>query len=235
MAVEIRIASHVALSLVALLVLTSGGSSGQLRPVEASATGTESALAETLRSMRVRVGRNSADFPLSGAMTADDRMNMESEMCEAFKVLKELFGGNCHSLAEGHEDFIDQAKYDELVMPDLMLKDMAADSYLASAGIASDWPTVRGCYIFEHQQFIIWVGAEDHPLTAVDQAIVDTYKEQYPLIETTCGVTRPAAVAAMRADHGIYMAGNGRINIAGLRLDTIPAFVAGLSPHLPSA
>ncbi|WP_313331641.1 amino acid aminotransferase [Sphingobium yanoikuyae] len=45
----------------------------------------------------------------------------------------------------------------------------------------------------------------------------------------------PAAVAAMRADHGIYMAGNGRINIAGLRLDTIPAFVAGLSPHLPSA
>ena len=44
-----------------------------------------------------------------------------------------------------------------------------------------------------------------------------------------------AAVAAMRADHGIYMAGNGRINIAGLRLDTIPAFVAGLSPHLPSA
>ncbi|QCB37177.1 aspartate/tyrosine/aromatic aminotransferase [Sphingobium sp. PAMC28499] len=45
----------------------------------------------------------------------------------------------------------------------------------------------------------------------------------------------PAAVGAMRADHGIYMAGNGRINIAGLRLDTIPAFVAGLVPHLPSA
>jgi aromatic-amino-acid transaminase len=44
-----------------------------------------------------------------------------------------------------------------------------------------------------------------------------------------------AAVAVMRADHGIYMAGNGRINIAGLRLDTIPAFVAGLLPHLPSA
>lgn len=45
----------------------------------------------------------------------------------------------------------------------------------------------------------------------------------------------PAAVIALREAHGIYMAGNGRINIAGLRLDTIPTFIAGLSPHLPVA
>lgn len=45
----------------------------------------------------------------------------------------------------------------------------------------------------------------------------------------------PAAVVALREAHGIYMAGNGRINIAGLRLDTIPTFIAGLSPHLPVA
>lgn len=40
------------------------------------------------------------------------------------------------------------------------------------------------------------------------------------------------AVAAMREACGIYMAGNGRINIAGLTLQNIPAFVAGLAPHL---
>ncbi|WP_419723197.1 amino acid aminotransferase [Sphingobium aromaticiconvertens] len=45
-------------------------------------------------------------------------------------------------------------------------------------------------------------------------------------------ITR-AAVIALRETHGIYMAGNGRINIAGLRLDTIPTFIAGLTPHLP--
>jgi aromatic-amino-acid transaminase len=40
------------------------------------------------------------------------------------------------------------------------------------------------------------------------------------------------AIGVLRSDHGIYMAGNGRINIAGLTLRTIPTFVAGLTPHL---
>lgn len=43
-----------------------------------------------------------------------------------------------------------------------MFKDMAADPYLASAGIASDWPHGRGCYVSEDRGFIIWVGEEDH-------------------------------------------------------------------------
>lgn len=42
----------------------------------------------------------------------------------------------------------------------------------------------------------------------------------------------PATVAHLRDVHGIYMAGNGRINIAGLRDDTIPRFIAALEPHL---
>lgn len=43
------------------------------------------------------------------------------------------------------------------------------------------------------------------------------------------------AVIAMREADGIYMAGNGRINIAGLSLGTIPVFVASIAKHLPSA
>lgn len=42
----------------------------------------------------------------------------------------------------------------------------------------------------------------------------------------------PEAVAALREEHGIYMAGNGRINIAGLRADTVPVFAQALRPHL---
>ena len=45
----------------------------------------------------------------------------------------------------------------------------------------------------------------------------------------------PAAIAALREDHGIYMAPNGRINIAGLRTDTIPVFAEALLPHLEAA
>ncbi|WP_176593843.1 amino acid aminotransferase [Sphingobium sp. EM0848] len=42
----------------------------------------------------------------------------------------------------------------------------------------------------------------------------------------------PDAVEALRRDHGIYMAGNGRINIAGLTPENIPIFVAGVAPYL---
>lgn len=42
----------------------------------------------------------------------------------------------------------------------------------------------------------------------------------------------PDTVARLREDHGIYMAGNGRINIAGLSSGTVPVFVAALAPHL---
>ena len=43
-----------------------------------------------------------------------------------------------------------------------MFKDMAADPYLSSCGIASDWPIGRGCYVSGDGGFIIWVGEEDH-------------------------------------------------------------------------
>lgn len=113
-------------------------------------------------SMRVRVGRNLADFPLPGAMTAADRLALEDRMSVAFVQLQRKFGGRYYSLTEGHKDFIDAAKYKELVEAHFMFKDMGDDAYLASAGIASDWPVGRGCYISEDKQFIIWVGEEDH-------------------------------------------------------------------------
>ena len=43
-----------------------------------------------------------------------------------------------------------------------MFKDMGADTYLTAAGIASDWPTGRGCFVSADQKFIVWVGEEDH-------------------------------------------------------------------------
>ena len=53
-------------------------------------------------------------------------------------------------------------RYNGLVKAHIMFKDMADDPYLASAGIASDWPHGRGCYISADKKFIVWVGEEDH-------------------------------------------------------------------------
>nr|ABN49967.1 arginine kinase [Monosiga brevicollis] len=115
-------------------------------------------------SMRVRVGRNLADFPLPGAMTKDDRVNLEKKMCEAFDKLKAMpeYGGGYNSLTPDHPDHISEEAYRQLVKDHIMFKDMAADPYLASAGIAADWPYGRGCYVSEDRGFIIWVGEEDH-------------------------------------------------------------------------
>ena len=115
-------------------------------------------------SMRVRVGRNLKEFPLPGAMTQDDRVNMEAKMCKAFEVLKAdpAYGGGYNSLTPGHADFRNEEEYQALVKAHIMFKDMAADTYLASAGIASHWPHGRGCYVSEDKGFVIWVGEEDH-------------------------------------------------------------------------
>ena len=36
-------------------------------------------------------------------------------------------------------------------------------------------------------------------------------------------------IERLRTDHGIYMAGSGRINIAGLTMGNLPKFVAALA------
>merc|ERR1712137_614789 len=115
-------------------------------------------------SVRARVGRNLKDFPLPGAMTKEDRIAMEKKLGKAFDTLiaKPGFGGAYYSLTPGHPNFIDEKKYQELVDAHIMFKDMAADTYLASAGIASHWPYGRGCYVSEDKGFIIWCGEEDH-------------------------------------------------------------------------
>ena len=77
-------------------------------------------------SMRVRVGRNLADFPLPGAMNKDDRVAMEAKMQIAFKELKKKYGGRYHSLTPGNPDFINDDEYAALVKAHVMFKDMVS-------------------------------------------------------------------------------------------------------------
>ena len=95
-------------------------------------------------------------------------------MLKAFDVLKANpdYGGNVFSMTPNdvwsevtgeaeNPNLISADKYQELVDAHVMFKDMAADPYLASAGIASDWPCGRGCYQSADGGFIIWFGEED--------------------------------------------------------------------------
>jgi len=120
-------------------------------------------------SMRVRVGRNLAAFNLPGNMDRAERIKFEKTMLEAFKKLiaDPAYGGTVYSLTpdfgndEKNPNLITPEKYQQLVDAHVMFKDMDADPFLKSAGIASDWPYGRGCWQSEDKQCIIWFGEED--------------------------------------------------------------------------
>lgn len=121
---------------------------------------------EALRdvSMRVRVGRNVASFPLPGSMTKTDRLAFEKLMIKAFEALKDDpdFGGAYYSLTPGSPFELKGEAYQARVDAHQMFKDMSGDRYLNSGGISSDWPFGRGMYISAAEDFIVWVGEEDH-------------------------------------------------------------------------
>ena len=66
------------------------------------------------------------------------------------------------SLTPGSPLQIDEDTYHHRVQAHQMFKDMDGDPYLDSGGISSDWPYGRGMYISSSEDFIVWVGEEDH-------------------------------------------------------------------------
>jgi hypothetical protein len=137
-------------------------------------------------SMRVRVGRNLKQFNLPGMMDKPERISFEKTCLQAFEKLiaNEEYGGCVHSLTpdfgegEANPNLIPAEKYQELVDKHIMFKDMDADPYLKSAGISSDWPYGRGCYISADEQFIVWFGEEDHLRIMVR---IDYNKQQHAI------------------------------------------------------
>jgi len=153
-------------------------------------------------SMRVRVGRNLSAFPLPGAMTEADRVAFEKRMLPAFQTLIDdpEYGGQVFSLTpseafgEENPNLISDEKYDELVKAHVMFKDMAADTYLAIAGIASDWPVGRGCWQSDDKQCIIWFGEEDQlrimcmKKGAILNEVFDRLEKMLNTVETIEGI-----------------------------------------------
>lgn len=115
-------------------------------------------------SMRVRVARNVATFPLPGAMSKEQRVDFETLAADAFAKLatNPEFGGKYLSITPGSPYEINADEYGARVAAHQMFKDMSADPYLNIAGISGDWPYGRGMYVSKDEDFLVWVGEEDH-------------------------------------------------------------------------
>ena len=110
-------------------------------------------------SMRVRVARNVATFPLPGAMSKEQRVAFEDVAAQAFAQLIEApaFGGQYLSITPGSTNEIDADEYQRRVKAHQMFKDMSSDPYLKVAGISADWPCGRGMYVSRDGDFLVWV------------------------------------------------------------------------------
>lgn len=115
-------------------------------------------------SLRIRVGRNFSDLPLSPAMGLQERLRLEERMVQVFEdlIAAGQLAGRYVSLTPGHRYEIDAVEYDSLVRSHVMFKSMAEDAFLTTSGIAADWPHGRGCFFNSDRSMIIWVGEEDH-------------------------------------------------------------------------
>lgn len=115
-------------------------------------------------SMRVRVARNVSNFPLPGAMSKNERVEFEELAAKAFERLAENadFGGKYLSITPGSAHEISPEEYDRRVKNHQMFKDMSVDKYLNVAGISGDWPYGRGMFVSRDEDFLVWVGEEDH-------------------------------------------------------------------------
>ncbi|MEP0940567.1 MAG: phosphagen kinase [Rhizobiaceae bacterium] len=154
-------------------------------------------------SLRIRVGRNFDDLPLTSAMSRADRLVLEERMCNVFqKVATDgQIAGQYVSLTPGHINEIDTATYRHLVDQHIMFKNMSLDGYLTAAGIAADWPYGRGCYYSADESFIVWVGEEDHLRIMVMQKTTCLADVLGRLQEALSALENTAGYAFARSNH----------------------------------
>lgn len=110
--------------------------------------------------VRLAACRN-MDFPLfsTSEISKDERIVLEQRLCRDVFANQE---GEYFSLTPGHPNLIDDGKYQELVKAGTMFPNLKDNSLFVSAGIATDWPHGRGCFVSADKQIVYWVGGEDH-------------------------------------------------------------------------
>ena len=108
----------------------------------------------TVKSTRIRVGRNLEEYGLSPGITKQHRLEFEGLMKEAFSNLKGDLAGTYYPLIG-----MDEATRHQLVDDHFLF--MSGDNNLIAAGMERDWPEGRGIFHNKAKTFLVWVNEED--------------------------------------------------------------------------
>ena len=108
---------------------------------------------------------------------------------------------------------------------------MPPDHGAATVRIILDDPTLNACWRAELADMRGRIGALRAELAAAEPRLgmIAAQRGLFAMLPID-----PPTVRILREEHGIYMAGSGRINVAGLRTEVIDRFAAALAPHLPA-
>jgi len=138
-----------------------------------------------INSTRIRVARNSAEYPLGTSISRCDRKELEGKIVKALGNLTGELKGTYYSL----ESMTDSQR-DGLIKDHFLFK--GGDKYLQSCGLERDWPEGRGIYHNDAKTFLVWVNEEDQlRIISMQQgadigAVFDRLARAAAHIETVC-------------------------------------------------
>eukprot|EP00806_Schmidingerella_arcuata_P000246 Macronucleus_1219.p1 GENE.Macronucleus_1219~~Macronucleus_1219.p1 ORF type:complete len:291 (+),score=148.65 Macronucleus_1219:94-873(+) len=110
--------------------------------------------ASLIKSTRIRVGRNLADYPLGPGITNEQRDEIMGKVVEACNTFEGDLSGTFYPL-----DGMDTATQEQLVADHFLFKE--GDRFLEACGLNRNWPKGRGIFHNDSKTFLVWVNEED--------------------------------------------------------------------------
>jgi len=107
-----------------------------------------------IKSTRIRVGRNLADYPLGPGITRDQRNEIEQKVVMACNTFEGELAGTFYSL-----DSLTEAQRDQLIADHFLFKE--GDRFLEACNVNRNWPEGRGIFHNNDKSFLVWVNEED--------------------------------------------------------------------------
>ena len=110
--------------------------------------------AKMIKSTRIRVGRNLANFPLGPALSAEQRAKIEETVTTALNSFDGDLAGKYYSLSS-----LSDEDRNQLIADHFLFKE--GDRFLEACGLNRQWPNNRGIYHNNDKTFLVWVNEED--------------------------------------------------------------------------
>lgn len=110
--------------------------------------------AKMIKSTRIRVGRNLADYPLGPGLSKEQRKEIEQKVVQALTTFDGDLAGKYYALTSLTDD-----ERKQLIDDHFLFKE--GDRFLEACGLNRDWPDARGIFHNKNKTFLVWVNEED--------------------------------------------------------------------------